>query len=443
MLSLKLKNEFVKNILTLMTGTAMAQAIPVLISPLLTRLYSPEQFGMWALYMSLAGIFGAIANGRYELAIMLPEKRSVAINLFWLSCGIAFVFALLIGIGVIFFANDIAALMANPGFAPWLYALPVSVLLVGSWQALSNWHNREKNYKKMAYARVIQAITNAGVALSLGFLGFEQGLVVSLLASQAVIVAVLLYGANLGKITSKFEVKKAAIRYKFFPQFDIWSALLNTASVQLPILLFATYFTSEVVGQYALAHRVLSLPMSLVGGAVAQVFFQKAARLRTDKAAFASLALNTYVKLILVGAISMSIVTFYGENLFSLVFGKNWQQAGQFGSYLSLWLVFVFAASPISNIYTILERQKLGLILNIIMFTARVLSIVIPANAGCSVDEVVLFFAAIGTLLWILQSFLLLGLSGVKPIKSSLATSIIIPVFAIQLIFSQLLTLKP
>lgn len=431
MLVSKFTNDFIKSVLTLMTGTAMAQAIPVLISPILTRLYSPEQFGMWALYMSLAVIFGTIANGRYELSIMLPENRAMAINIFWLSCGIALFTTIFMGFVVALISSNVIELISMSNFEYWLYALPVSVLLIGFWQALSNWHNREKNYKKMALARIVQAFTNAALAVLFGVIGFDQGLIVSLLVSQAVIVLILLYGSGLDKISNKYEIKKAAIRYKHFPQFDVWSALLNTASIQLPILLFSIYYTAESVGQYALAHRVLSLPISLIGSAVAQVYFQKAARLSKDKA-LAQLTENTYSKLLLIGCLFLSFPLFYGEYVFAYIFGEDWKEAGGLAGYLSLWLIFNLAGNPISSLYNVLEKQRAGFKITIFVFLLRMVSLVLPMSQDLEFDYVVISYVIAGTLVWLIQMFVLFKFAGCNYNKVLIAMLLVFIIITLQ-----------
>ena len=106
-------SEFSRNVLILMTGTTVAQSIPILISPILTRLYSPEDFGLFALFLGIVSILGSIANGRYEIAIMLPKKDEDAINISVLSFLISFVFSIVLLLIVIFFSDFIVSILGN------------------------------------------------------------------------------------------------------------------------------------------------------------------------------------------------------------------------------------------------------------------------------------------------------------------------------------------
>ena len=147
---LKPKSEFNRNVLTLMTGTTIAQAIPIAISPILTRIYTPEDFGMFALYMSIASIIAIVATGRYELAIMLPKKDEDAINIVALSIIISFFVSFISLLIVFIFNTQITNILGNPEISIWLYFIPLTVLLTGIYQSFNYWSNRKKQYKRLA-----------------------------------------------------------------------------------------------------------------------------------------------------------------------------------------------------------------------------------------------------------------------------------------------------
>jgi len=141
---LKPKSEFSRNVLTLMTGTTIAQAIPIAISPILTRIYSPEDFGVFALYMSIVGTFAAMATLRYDTAIMLPKKDKDAINIVLLSVMISFFISLIVLLIIFLFNQQITNLLETPDISNWLYVVPLTVLLTGLYQSFNFWNNRKK-----------------------------------------------------------------------------------------------------------------------------------------------------------------------------------------------------------------------------------------------------------------------------------------------------------
>ena len=140
-------SEFNRNVLTLMTGTTIAQAIPIAISPILTRIYTPEDFGVLALFVAITSIFGSIANGRYELAIMLPKKDENAINIFALGLIITFSMSFILLVLVVLFNEQITELLKNDEISVWLYFVPIAVLFIGLYNMLAYYNNRKKYYK--------------------------------------------------------------------------------------------------------------------------------------------------------------------------------------------------------------------------------------------------------------------------------------------------------
>lgn len=198
------------------------------------------------------------------------------------------------------------------------------------------------------------------------------------------------------------DIKHSAIRYKKFPLIDSWSGLLNAASLQLPVILFTAIFSPAVAGFYSLSHRTLSLPMSLIGGSVANVFMERAAKAKNNNEELGRITLKLYKKLIFIGSILMSFITFYGDRLFPFIFGEQWTEAGKYAQWISVWLVFQFAYSPISIIYALKERQLEGLLINLILLSTRV-AFVIPYILGFVDIYAILAIYSISSLLFYLS----------------------------------------
>ena len=155
---LKPKSEFGKNVLTLMTGITIAQAIPIAISPILTRIYTPEDFGVFALFVAISSIIGSVACGRYELAIMLPKKDENAINIFALGFIITCVACLILLILAITLNDFLVNLLGNKEIGFWLYFIPISVFFMGLFNLLNYFNNRKKNYQDLRNATIIKSI---------------------------------------------------------------------------------------------------------------------------------------------------------------------------------------------------------------------------------------------------------------------------------------------
>jgi O-antigen/teichoic acid export membrane protein len=436
-------SEFVRNTATLMTGTTLAQGLSFALYPVLTRLFTPDEFGLFALYASLVGIFGVIGTGRYEMAIMLPEKRKEALNLVGLSLFLSTAVSLLLLLIVLLFNQAIASILGNSQIAPWLYLFPLSVWLIGVYQSFNYWNNRQKKYKSIATSTVVQSSSMGAINLGSGFAGYGAGgLITGSIAGQFMAAALFVYYFIKGERKSFHMIQKEAMtklsrRYIKFPKFLIWSALLNTASLQLPVILLTRYFSSTVVGFYSLSHRTLSVPMALLGGSVAQVFFQKASENKDNPERIREITFEIFKKLLLIGVLPIGIIMFYGDYIFSFVFGSDWLIAGKYAQWLSIWILFNFISSPLSRLFAVLEKQQISLFVNIFLLAFRVTPIVVGAFFLAGSYQVIVLYALVSTVFWVGYTLYLLRVAGVPYYKSamfiiSITAVIFVPLYLIR-----------
>jgi O-antigen/teichoic acid export membrane protein len=409
-----------------MTGTTIAQAIPIAISPILTRIYTPEDFGVLALFVAITSIFGSITNGRYELAIMLPKKDEDAINILALGFIINVFVSLCLLIIIFIFHCKIVNLLNNQEISPWLYLVPISVFLMGCFNLLNYYNNRKKYYKDLAKANIFKSVGMVIVQLLIGFL--KAG-AIGLISGQifAQIISNTKLFLNIKKDNLFIKIKKVKIialakRYKDFPKFSIWSGFLNTASLQVPFVILNYFFTLNIVGFYSLAYKTISMPMSFIGSSIGQVFFQETSKAKHNKEKLQNIVFNTYLKLLKIGIIPFSILTFFGDYIFAFVFGKEWIIAGIYVQYLSIWILFVFITSPLTTLFATLEKQKLGLYFNIVLLASRVLVLVYGGYILKNSDTTILIYGVIGALFWAFWSFYLMSMVGISFKKSLLTT---------------------
>ena len=376
----KPKSEFNRNILTLLTGTTIAQAIPIAISPILTRIYTPEDFGIFAIFLAITLIIGSIANGRYELAIMIPKKDEDAINIFALGFIITTSISLLLLVLVLIFQRYFIFLLKNEEIGVWLYFVPISVFFFGIFNILNYFNNRKKNYKDISNANILKSIVAAIIQLSIGFIqqgatGLISGQIISqFFANTKLLKNIIKDKVLISKITKK-KIIALARRYKNFPKYSMPSGLLNITSLQVPVFLLGTFFNTTIVGFYSLSYRFINLPMSIIGSSIGQVFFQKSSELKNDKKALKKITLETYKKLFKIGILPFAIITVFGDYIFAFVFGKDWIVAGEYAQLLAIWILFLFIHSPITNLFSTLEKQKDALLFNIIIIFSRILII--------------------------------------------------------------------
>lgn len=441
------KNTFLASVVTLTSGTAIAQAITVLASPIITRLYTPADMGLLANFTAITAILGVVATGTYDQAIVLPDDDKDANALVLLGGGIVIVFGVIVTIIFIFF-NEFLVAIFNLRDIPniWVYGIGFFVVLIGFDAILSRLATRRRQFKVQATTAVAQQVGMNGVKIGTGFLDMRTSGLLSATVLGYLVREIRLIFTQRDFLFSKknhpgFDgIKKVTVRYKKFPLFASWSSLLNTASTQLPVVMFASLFSAGIAGYYALSHRILSLPMSLIGKSVGQVFIERASKVRGDADGLKRITFEAYKKLFLIGFAIMSFVMFYGDILFPLVFGSEWLVAGQYAQWISIWLVFVFVASPLSNIYIVLEKQTEFLFVNIVMFISRIGVIFFALFIKMSDVNMIAGFSILGAILCVCMCFRILKLvhvSSIVIVKTSLV--VVIPIGALQLLFSFLL----
>jgi len=432
-----LKNEFNRNVLILMTGTSIAQAIPVAISPILARIYTPKDFGIFALYMSIATIIAVIATCKYELAIMLPKKDEDAINIVALSIAITFFVSFIFFLIVYIFNIRITNLLGNKELSNYLYFIPITVLLTGLYQSFYYWSNRKKQYKRLATSKVIQSGTRATTNLSLGFGGFGSGgLIIGGLVGQIISTGFLgrviwkKDKSHFSKI-KKNKIVDLANRYIKFPKFEILSGLFNTSSGQAPIILLTAFFNSTITGFYSFSYRLLSLPMSFFTSSISQVFLQESTKIKHQKNRLHDLTLSTFNKLFYTALLPMTFVGIYGDLIFSLIFGKNWITAGVYARILSLWLFFVFISSPLSTLLITLEKQKESFIFNFSIFASRLISLICGYYIFNDALKTIILYTFVGVVFWIFLMFYIFHIVEIKLIELSIPTVVLMTVIIV------------
>lgn len=368
----KPKSEFSRNVLTLMTGTTIAQAIPIAISPILTRIYTPEDFGVFALFFAITAIFGSIANGRYELAIMLPKKDEDAINIFALGFIITVAISILLLILVIEFHDYFLSLLSNEEIGIWLYFVPITVFFTGVWNILNYFNNRKKQYKDIAKATIIKSIILAIVQLSVGFIkqgaaGLISGQILSQMFANMQLIKNILKDKILVSQISKTKMIALARRYKNFPKYSMWAILANTLSQHLINILISAFYSVATLGFYSLVQKVLAMPTALIGSSIGQVFFQQATKEKVKTGRVVKAFSSTLKKLIIIGLPSFGILFFIIEDLFAFAFGEDWRVAGTYAQIVIPLFFIRFVSATLSIVLVIFEKQKIELIINILL----------------------------------------------------------------------------
>ena len=368
------QSAYARNVLTLMTGTTLAQAIPIAISPLLTRLYSPEEFGRFSVYMAVVAIASVLVTGRYELAILLPRRDKDALHIAALAMVLSAAISAVLLLVVLFFAQPIAALLGDAALAPWLYWVPASTLLLGLYQSLNYWSNRKAQYKRLAISRTVQSGSVALAQLGSGYAGSGAvGLVGGQITGQVLatsVLARLIWREDHRAIQALRPLRGLALARKYinFPKYLIVAHGFNTASGQMPVLLLSALFNTAAAGFFTLTQRVMAAPMSLIANALGDVFRQEASQAYIHQGQCKVIYQKTFKRLLLISVVPFTIFFFAAPPLFSWVFGEQWRVAGEYAQILTPMAFFQFITSPVSQVAVIAGKQKIDLVWQIVLF---------------------------------------------------------------------------
>jgi len=420
-----LKSEFVKNSAILTGGTGLAQLIPILISPILTRLFTPEDYGILGIFNSVVAVFAVMAAWGYDQAIMLPKLQKNSINLLALSLiasGITSLFLLLI---FLLFNNSVANLLGNKQIAFWLFFVPLVVFFRGAYESISIWLNKNKEYKSIATTKVLtRTVTATGQILGgvakIGAAGLIGSVVLGTITGNGLLF--IQHQKKLKEQTKKDisipRIKYLFKRYKKFPTYYMPSSLLNSFSLQIPIFILSGFFMESVVGLYVLGHRILSMPLNVIGRSIGNVFYQQASSIKSEPDKLKNLAYKTFRSLILIGLLPLGILAGFGDIIFGFVFGENWIEAGKFAMVIAPWMILNFSSSPISRIITLKERQEWSLIINILLLLIRISPLIIGAVFLYSdnVLNVIILYSFFNLVFWMWFNIFLLKQVGVSPL---------------------------
>lgn len=382
------KSEFFRNVFTLFSGTAIAQSIPLIISPVLSRIYTPQDFGVLALFVSIGALIGVIASGRYELAIMLPESKRDAYNVLALSLGLSTITAFFTLLLVVLLKQYISGLLHEPEISKWLYAVPVVVICTGYYQAFNYWSTRKKTYMENAVSRISQAGTTATANLLLGIARTgPSGLIVGYIAGLLTACLVLGYRifSNLKEFRANISMKEMienARRYKNFLQINTPHAFIDSLQENGIIYFIISFFSRTILGLYSFSYRILKAPIGLIGNAIYQVFYQKASIAIQEGQSIQPLVRRIYLNLFLLGFPVFLILIFFTPAIFSFIFGKQWLVSGEIAQILMPWIFLNFLASPVSCLTVIMNKQKQAMIFTLADIILKLSSITIGGVYG-------------------------------------------------------------
>ncbi|MEX0983324.1 MAG: oligosaccharide flippase family protein [Bacteroidales bacterium] len=371
-------SEFFRNVATLMTGSTIAQLIALAIYPVLTKIYTPDEHGLFSLYMGIIAITGIISTGRYQLAILMPAEDKKAVNLAALGLLLSIGVGLILLVVVALFREQIAGMFKVPGIEKWLWYVPLSTLLIGFFQVSIYWHNRHKQFRRTAVGNLSQSIVNSGVKLTTsGAVPAGGGLILGAIAGQVAGAGYFLF-SWLRKFRMYFTdisrsgMKEVAAIYYRFPGFNLPNNLVNSISNSLPVFLIGAYFGAAELGLYSLGFTMIFRPMNLVTNSMEQVFSQRVIKKYTERISIRRDVMTLIKRSFQIGIVPFLLAGIFGPLIFRTIFGAEWEESGRYMQLLIPWFFTAFMANQLTFLPDLFSRQKTAFMLNIIRLVLRI-----------------------------------------------------------------------
>jgi lipopolysaccharide exporter len=392
---------FIRDVTILGMGIGGAQVIAVAAAPVLTRLYSPHDLGILALFTAASAIFTIAATGRYEMAIALPKSDADAANILGLSCLIVLLMASLAAVTLTMAGHALIQTFGAPELDPFLFLIPVAVLAIGLYQPLPWWAARRQQYRQSSVSQILRSTGGTGVQIALGLAkSGPVGLILGTIIGQ--LIAISFLAAQVGRRDGQLIAASVSLKEMWrlgrdlrdFPKFNMPRAVLYSMAQTVPPILLVMYFDAAVAGVYWLATRVCQMPITILGETVRQVLYQRAAAQFNRGEGLLEMLTKSTVGLVFIMAVPFFITVFYAPALFAIAFGEEWAQAGIFSQWLVIPSALDFICGPSVTLIPIYGYQRLLLVFDCLTLVPRLAVIPLISYFGGDVTAIAAYSIA-------------------------------------------------
>lgn len=367
-----------------MIGTAIAQLIAIGFQLITRRLYTPEDFGAFALYFSIINVLFSLASLQLNRAVFLPKNPKDTHNLVMLAIKSVSIISLIVFIVFILAGQYIRTWLKFPvEYKAWFYLIPLTVLIFASFDIFNYYLIREKSFKASMFAKIIRRTTEGSMQSGLGLIN-QFGLFIGDLAAHCVnLIYTISISIKKGFLFKNYDSHKSRQlfkEYSDFPKYSTVPTVLNTISLFFPIIIVNKLFSTEITGQLDLARMVLSVPLALISTSVFQVLLQKTSESAREKQAVSADIIKVGSILFLLSITGIILLKIFAEPLFS-IFGGQWSTATDISKILIFSYAIKFVVSPLSSVFTSLNKISIASIWQIFYFSILISLFFIPFDS--------------------------------------------------------------
>jgi lipopolysaccharide exporter len=411
-------SKFLSNVIKLFSATLVGQILGTILIPIISRLYSPADFGVFQLFFSIVNLIAVISCFSYHRAIMLPEKDEDAAHIVVLCLILILITTIISSVSFLLFSDYLEKALNTPGLSNVFLLFPIAVICNSFGYVLELWLSRKEDFSTIARGNIYSSIAGKSVSIGSGIISPSPfGLILGTMVNDATIMIVLakkaLNDLHYFQSASYEKIKQLACRYKKFPQYNAGANLASTAIIQVIPVMLALSYSPIVVGYFAIAYMAIVLPSKLIGNSLSTVFFQKASLEKNRTGSVRNIVQMVHARLISVGMFICLIVMILGPELFSIILGAQWRISGVYAQILAPWFFVLFISTPLFPLFSILEKQEIGLWFNVTLLISTVTVIYIGGLFG---DPIIGMFllSSTGIIFWSALNMYTLKIAGVS-----------------------------
>lgn len=399
------QSQFSRNVAVMFTGNAISLVIPLLLAPLITRLYAPADFAGYELFARMVVLISVLGALRYDFAIIIPPSEEESNGVIKLCIKVLFIITLLSGVVVIPLRYHLATWLDNDDIAALTWYVPPAVFLTGILIIFGQYLNRSGQFKLHSSNKVL---ATAGKHISTYLLGFRMptalGMVLGHIAGLLAPVLALLTSARLRSMlrslpANGYSSRKIALKYKEFPLYNSVHSFYDEAQKLVLFAIISAYYGDYVLGLFGFTIRYLRIPVQVFAGSLSQVLMPRLANDLNKGLNIRPAVLKIMGMLAAVGMVPFSLLVFFGESLFAFVFDSQWSEAGIYAAIAAPWLFFNFVVSPVSLIPAILGQQRTFLIFSLLFTLITLLGSFILGSADATIYSVLFFITGMGVVM--------------------------------------------
>ncbi|MAG65052.1 MAG: polysaccharide biosynthesis protein [Pseudomonadales bacterium] len=374
-----LRSRFIRNVAVVATGTAGAQVITMLFSPMVTRIYGPEAFGLLGTFIAILAVLTPMAAMSYPIAIVLPKRDVEALMVAKLSLVISAMVFLLVFFVIIVWGDLLVVLLGADVVKDYLWLVPIAMLFSALHQICEQYVIRQRKFRAAARVALIQSIALNTAKTGAGMIYPAAMVLVLMQAINSGVHAFLLWFSvrrnfpvrNWCGPETGINLRSLSYKYRDFAFYRAPEGVINAASQSLPILMLAALFGPASAGFYTLGRTVMGMPAALIGKSVGDVFYPRISEAANKGEELYPLVRNATLALAAVGVLPFLIVIIFGPSLFSFVFGDDWAEAGDYARWLAIWMFFMFINNPSIKVIPVIRVQGFQLAYTLLSLVLR------------------------------------------------------------------------